>query len=244
MKDEDGLTVPEARYQGDQTKLCPMCRTRSKFVVPSLVLPSRLCRKNTSDSKASEAHTEHDASNQQIEDQATKPKTPTKEDIISGYLARLKKIPCRYFEKSIADWHKATVAGEHNRPLLPVCFFTNKCHYAHKNPRTGAPFVYTEYQIRQVDDIRRIRRAVREGTLRVRRIGRENNFIIRGEFYDSSDDDYTDDDDDDDYEDDDEDSEWEDIDDSDDDDCSDICDDTLIPIAFGALPGVFYDALR
>src|SRR5205814_9971863 len=62
------------------SKTCPLCRTASKFIVPSSLFPRP--------SKEAEPFNADG-------------KNPLKDAIMSKYLSRLRNIPCRYFEESI-----------------------------------------------------------------------------------------------------------------------------------------------
>jgi E3 ubiquitin-protein ligase makorin len=59
-----------------------------------------------------------------------------KQEIVSGYLARLKTIPCRYFEQSIQDSVDKF-----------KCQFGNSCHYAHIHPVTKQPYVFSKEEL-------------------------------------------------------------------------------------------------
>lgn len=62
-----------------------------------------------------------------------------KNEIVNGYLGRLKTIPCQYFEKSIKDT---------SPNYKPKCQFGNHCHYLHIHPDTGEPYKFSEEELR------------------------------------------------------------------------------------------------
>jgi len=63
-----------------------------------------------------------------------------KKEIVNGYLARLKEIPCRYFEQSVKD--SDSTAG-----LKFKCQFGNSCHYAHTHPITKEPYIFSKEEL-------------------------------------------------------------------------------------------------
>jgi hypothetical protein len=120
-----------------------MCRKRSDFIIPSSFFPTPpkpSVQPNQSDS------------------QPSRPKNTAKEKIVGDYLAKLKKIPCRYFETGVKRWREASVAGEAAK-FRPVCFFGNECHYAHKDPVSGGEYEFSEVEI--------VRMARRRGRRRI-----------------------------------------------------------------------------
>jgi hypothetical protein len=100
------------------------------------------------------------------------PANPAKEEILKGYLANLKKIPCRYFEMSISRERLYNIqraericAQRRRRPgfrndvpldtriftnIHPKCRFGNECHYAHIDPITKEPFIFSSGQLQQM----------------------------------------------------------------------------------------------
>jgi E3 ubiquitin-protein ligase makorin len=74
-----------------------------------------------------------------------------KQDIINNYLARLKTIPCRYFENSVKDQNEPSA-------FKPVCRFGNDCHYAHSHPITRQPYVFSSAELDAVKDKRLLNR--------------------------------------------------------------------------------------
>jgi hypothetical protein len=108
-----------------------MCRKRSDFIIPSSFFPTPpkpSVRPN------------------QSAGQPSRPKNTAKEEIVGDYLAKLKKIPCRYFEEGVKRWREASVGGEPAK-LRPVCFFGNDCHYAHNDPVSGGEYVFSDVEI-------------------------------------------------------------------------------------------------
>ena len=110
-----------------------MCRVQSDYVVPSSVFPVSL----PSDAKGSPntAGMSAGAGGKQ------KPRNPAKDEIVNTYLSRLKKIPCRYFENSVQRQRD----GVRNARL--TCGFGNNCHYAHINPTTQEPYVFSAAEL-------------------------------------------------------------------------------------------------
>jgi E3 ubiquitin-protein ligase makorin len=61
-----------------------------------------------------------------------------KKEIVDGYLARLKTIPCRYFSQSAKD----------SSPEYKFkCQFGNGCHYAHTHPITKQPYIFSKEEL-------------------------------------------------------------------------------------------------
>jgi E3 ubiquitin-protein ligase makorin len=80
-------------------------------------------------------------------------KNPAKEEIVDNYLARLKKIPCRYFEESIKSQRERAdqVKWPSLTPSLqPNCRFGNDCHYAHIHPITLEPYVFSATELNSI----------------------------------------------------------------------------------------------
>lgn len=151
------------------TKTCPLCRTKSDFVIPSSVFPTP----PTVDAKSDR---ENSGPSQAPDNEAAEEKqNPVKEQIIQGYLAKLKKIPCRYFEDEVKRWREKVARAEarnggsasSTRPpkFVPKCSFANKCHYAHLDPITKEPYVFSASEIR---DMKRRRHEQRARELRDR----------------------------------------------------------------------------
>ncbi|KAH0544369.1 hypothetical protein FGG08_001510 [Glutinoglossum americanum] len=133
--------------QNSNWKQCPVCRTYSKFVIPSSIFPTPVY---------GQGH----------------PGNPAKEEILKGYLANLKQIPCRYFEESVSTerlihvQRAERIRAQRRRrsgfrrdeppdsriltQLHPKCRFGNECHYAHLDPVTKEPFIFSTGQLQQM----------------------------------------------------------------------------------------------
>ncbi|EER26665.1 hypothetical protein D8B26_002937 [Coccidioides posadasii str. Silveira] len=136
------------------TKTCPLCRKKSTFIVPSSIFPTP----PIADSSAS-TQDKKPASGQNNLEGAEEIKNPVKEEIIQGYLSRLKKIPCRYFNEEVRRWREAITRFETghtaSQPLpelsfQPQCYFANECHYAHTDPLTNEPYIFSQLEIRRM----------------------------------------------------------------------------------------------
>ncbi|KAH8668280.1 hypothetical protein BGZ60DRAFT_515670 [Tricladium varicosporioides] len=94
-------------------KKCPICRAHSDFVIPSSCFPT-------------------------ADKTAEFPMNTRKQEIVIGYLAKLKTVKCMYFEDSIKK----------SAPRFkPECKFGNACHYSHQHPDTKEPYVFTKEQL-------------------------------------------------------------------------------------------------
>lgn len=87
----------------------------------------------------------------------------TKQEIINHYLARLKTIPCRYFEDSVKQQHKSAA-------FKPICKFGNDCHYAHTHPIARQPYIFSSAELdaikgKQILNRRRARHRLAEQVL-------------------------------------------------------------------------------
>ncbi|PGH11023.1 hypothetical protein AJ80_07299 [Polytolypa hystricis UAMH7299] len=142
------------------TKKCPLCRVKSDFIVPSSVFPTP--PPTTSEGPAIPSDSASDTG----DGPKSKP-NPEKETIVNSYLARLRRIPCRYFEDSLKSWREARDANNsstgsassnyrsyQSRPR-PECRFGNSCHYSHMNPVTDEPYVFSQSEL---NNMRRSRR--------------------------------------------------------------------------------------
>lgn len=68
-----------------------------------------------------------------------------KQEIINDYLARLKTIPCRYFEESVKQQRQSST-------FRLVCRFGNDCHYAHNHPITRQPYIFSSAELDAIKD--------------------------------------------------------------------------------------------
>ncbi|KAK2816771.1 hypothetical protein FQN49_008001 [Arthroderma sp. PD_2] len=137
-------------------KSCPLCRKPSKFIIPSAVFPTPPVPEATSSTVPSE-----DGPNRSNGKAPAVP-NPLKESIIKEYTRNLKRIPCRYFEEAIKSW-KAKVKreaelGKKEPPFRPICYFVNKCHYAHIHPTTNKPYIFEKKHIAELERRRRKRK--------------------------------------------------------------------------------------
>lgn len=74
-----------------------------------------------------------------------------KQEIINGYLARLKTIPCQYFEASVK-------CRQESYAFKPVCRFGNDCHYAHIHPVNRQPYIFSSAELDEMKSKRRVKR--------------------------------------------------------------------------------------
>lgn len=103
------------------SKTCPLCRVRTRYVIPSIIFPK--------------PHDDGSANTQ-------------KEEIERVYLLRLSKIPCRYFTASLVpkDPHTEGSRGKHPRNhSSPWCPFGNECHYLHE--KDGQQYKFSKAQL-------------------------------------------------------------------------------------------------
>ena len=110
-------TSPSNDELKSTSKTCPMCRSHSDFIIPSSHFPLQ--------SKA---------------DSTPGGENTVKNQIVDGYLSRLKTIPCRYFQQSVED---------SKRNFRPKCRFGNSCHYAHTHPVTKEPYIFSDEEKRR-----------------------------------------------------------------------------------------------
>jgi E3 ubiquitin-protein ligase makorin len=110
------------------SKTCPVCRTYSDFVVPSIVfLPSLPTIETPPESRADTGKVSGSEG------------SGAKQEMINDYLNCLKRIPCRYFEESVKQGDSST--------FNPMCRFGNDCHYAHLHPLTGQPHIFSSTEL-------------------------------------------------------------------------------------------------
>ncbi|KAI1929924.1 hypothetical protein LOZ49_000127 [Ophidiomyces ophidiicola] len=137
------------------TKNCPLCRKQSHFIIPSSTFP-------TPPSTKASLNEEIDINSKSISaGKKSKTNNPAKDKIVQRYLAKMKKIPCRYFELEVLRWSK-----ELSRSSLPVCrvkfqprcYFANMCHYAHISPITYMPYTFSKREIKRMN-LQRLARA-------------------------------------------------------------------------------------
>ncbi|KAG0123597.1 hypothetical protein HOY82DRAFT_636867 [Tuber indicum] len=114
----DAVPDSEGGVLSKTSKTCPLCRVRSKFIIPSSVFPR----------PAGDALDEGEKIN------------PAKDAIIAAYLAKLKTIPCRHFTNSLLP-----SAPPRPRRDLPDCPFGNDCHYKHTF--RGSPYVFSDSEL-------------------------------------------------------------------------------------------------
>ncbi|OJD22940.1 hypothetical protein ACJ73_05707 [Blastomyces percursus] len=165
---EDVINTLDSRVPRQTTKTCPLCRTKSEFVVPSSVFPTPpqptaantgLARSETSPANDSTMNAEPSS--------LTGADNPAKAKIIDKYLARLKVIPCRYFEESIQRWRDlpiienpdTEVGGVLHPEFSGECLFGNECHFAHIHPITKVPYIFTKKEISSMKRANHARRA-------------------------------------------------------------------------------------
>lgn len=139
----------------ETTKTCPVCRKKSQYVIPSSVVPVPPRRKPGEGGSGEES-----------------PANPAKEQIIKTYLERKKRIPCKYYQRSVDDWRQRLEREQSSRTIdntdgtgdptpelnavssvkfRPRCRFGNDCHYAHIHPETGEPHVFNEEELYGMD---------------------------------------------------------------------------------------------
>ncbi|KAK2737016.1 hypothetical protein FQN55_001348 [Onygenales sp. PD_40] len=141
----------DSRVPSKTTKTCPLCRVASDFVIPSSVFPTPPEPEETED----HATASEDSTVMPSEPTASVKVNPAKVKIIEAYLAKLKTTPCRYFEESVQRWRDLepianpdrTVGGVIHAKFSGACVFGNQCHFAHVNPITQAPYVFTPREL-------------------------------------------------------------------------------------------------
>ncbi|RPB04004.1 hypothetical protein L873DRAFT_1825910 [Choiromyces venosus 120613-1] len=114
----DAVPDSEGGVLSKTSKTCPLCRVRSKFIIPSSVFPRPV---------------------EEPPDEGEK-LNPAKDAIIAAYLAKLKTIPCRHFTNSLGP-----NAPPRPRRDLPDCPFGNDCHYKHTF--RGYPYVFSDSEL-------------------------------------------------------------------------------------------------
>ncbi|KAM5448005.1 putative RING-type E3 ubiquitin transferase [Microsporum audouinii] len=150
---DDGYSTPNANgiWGSKMIKSCPLCRKPSKYIVPSAVFPTPL----PATDNASKGTVEGEAAPNRSSGKAhAAAPNPLKDSIIAEYTRSMKRIPCRYFEAAVKNWEtkakRATERGKEEPPFRPVCFFENKCHYAHTHPRTKRPYIFEKQHIAEM----------------------------------------------------------------------------------------------
>ncbi|KAK2759021.1 hypothetical protein FQN54_003120 [Arachnomyces sp. PD_36] len=145
------------------SKTCPMCRVQSDYVVPSTFFPTPPSSDSSSKSSLSTTSKSSSSEKQPI-------KNEIKEDIVNSYLSRLKTIPCRYFEHSV----QRKRIGFRNAKLN--CGFGNNCHYAHIDPDTQEPYIFSTAELNTM----KARRAHKRSRARDMMVQREMAMIVSG----------------------------------------------------------------
>ncbi|KAM5429414.1 putative RING-type E3 ubiquitin transferase [Microsporum canis] len=150
---DDGYSTPNANgiWGSKMIKSCPLCRKPSKYIIPSAVFPTPL----PATDNASKGTVEGEAAPNRSSGKAhAAAPNPLKDSIIAEYTRSMKRIPCRYFEAAVKNWEtkakRATERGKEEPPFRPVCFFENKCHYAHTHPRTKRPYIFEKQHIAEM----------------------------------------------------------------------------------------------
>ncbi|EEH20172.2 hypothetical protein PABG_02431 [Paracoccidioides brasiliensis Pb03] len=176
---EDAINRTDSRVPKRTTKTCPLCRVKSEYVVPSSVYPTPPTAATAASNVASGSEIATTSSTETGESSSeTRPKNEAKAKIIDKYLARLKGIPCRYFELSIQRWRELpaienldpNASDNRQAKFSGECLFGNECHFAHIHPITKAPYVFSKKEIslmKRANHERRsraIRRALRRRT--------------------------------------------------------------------------------
>ncbi|KAK2810081.1 hypothetical protein FQN50_003275 [Emmonsiellopsis sp. PD_5] len=142
----------DSRVPSKTTKTCPLCRVASDFVIPSSVFPTP---PEEPEETEDDATAPEDATLMPSEPTESVKVNPAKVKIIEAYLAKLKTTPCRYFEESVERWRALgtienpdrTVGGVIHPKFSGACVFGNQCHFAHINPITQAPYVFTPREL-------------------------------------------------------------------------------------------------
>ncbi|OAX81528.1 hypothetical protein ACJ72_04136 [Emergomyces africanus] len=182
---EDMISSAHSSISRKTTKTCPLCRTKSEYVVPSPVFPTPP-QPTTFVTGATMGDTVNTNDPAGISE-PSRADNLAKAKIIDGYLARLKVIPCRYFEESIQRWQELPIIENPDPAVGGIvypafsgeCLFGNECHFAHNHPLTKAPYIFTSKEIasmKRANHARRaraLRRAV-HGQTRRRSVVREN----------------------------------------------------------------------
>ncbi|PGG96202.1 hypothetical protein GX51_07943 [Blastomyces parvus] len=165
---EDVISSPDSRVPRQTTKTCPLCRTKSEYVVPSDVFPTPPQPTATAAGLATNETTcTNDSTGNAEPSSLTRADNPAKAKIIDRYLTRLKVIPCRYFEESIQRWRELPiienpdpeVGGLLHPSFSGECLFGNECHFAHIHPITKEPYTFTRQEISSMKRANHARRA-------------------------------------------------------------------------------------
>ncbi|EDN09551.1 predicted protein [Histoplasma mississippiense (nom. inval.)] len=178
----DVISMPNSHVPREITKTCPLCRTKSEYVVPSSVFPTPpQAATDTAGTTSGGTGTADDSARKLEPGSVNGAGNPAKAKIIDKYLARLKATPCRYFEDSIKRWRELpvienpdpAVGGLLHPTFSGECLFGNECHFAHVHPITNAPYTFTKKEIasmKRANHARRaraMRRAIRGQTRRM-----------------------------------------------------------------------------
>ncbi|KAG5301559.1 zinc finger, C3HC4 type (RING finger) domain-containing protein [Histoplasma ohiense] len=179
---EDVISMPNSHVPREITKTCPLCRTKSEYVVPSSVFPTPpQAATDTAGTTSGGTGTADNSARKMEPGSVNGAGNPAKAKIIDKYLARLKATPCRYFEESIKRWRELpvienpdpAVGGLLHPTFSGECLFGNECHFAHIHPVTNAPYTFTKKEIasmKRANHARRaraMRRAIRGQTRRM-----------------------------------------------------------------------------
>ncbi|KKZ62826.1 hypothetical protein EMCG_02821 [[Emmonsia] crescens] len=165
---EDVINLADSRVPRKTTKTCPLCRTKSEYVVPSSVFPTPpQTTAGTTSAARDEIGSTNGSSGNTEPSNLTRTGNLVKAKIIDRYLARLKVIPCRYFEESIQRWRELpiienpdpVVGGLLHPAFSGECLFGNECHFAHIHPVTKAPYIFTRKEITSMKRANHARRA-------------------------------------------------------------------------------------
>ncbi|KLJ09358.1 hypothetical protein EMPG_15221 [Blastomyces silverae] len=186
---EDVINAPDSRVPRQTTKTCPLCRTKSEFVVPSSVFPTPpQATAATAGLARSETVSTNDSTGNAEPSSLIGADNPAKAKIIDRYLARLKEIPCRYFEESIQRWRDLPiienpdleVGGLLHPSFSGECLFGNECHFAHIHPITKVPYIFTK---KEITSMKRANHARRARALRraIRRFGQAPRGFVTSE---------------------------------------------------------------
>ncbi|EQL34362.1 hypothetical protein BDFG_03720 [Blastomyces dermatitidis ATCC 26199] len=186
---EDMINTPDSRVPRQTTKTCPLCRTKSEFVVPSSVFPTPpQPTAATTGLARSETASTNDSTGIAEPSSSTGADNPAKAKIIDRYLARLKVIPCRYFAESIQRWRDlpiienpdTEVGGLLHPEFSGECLFGNECHFAHIHPITKVPYIFTK---KEISSMKRANHARRARALRraIRRFGQAPRGFVTSE---------------------------------------------------------------
>lgn len=159
--DEHGFLPPDQSDLARVTKACPLCRKQSDFVIPSSVFPTPPSSSKGTSSTENGGNVNAEGTIQDTE------KNAAKEKITKRYLDKLKELPCRYFEEGVKRWRQAVAQAQAANPgseptipeFQPRCYFANECHYAHTNPITKGPYIFSPEEVVSMDQKRKGRQA-------------------------------------------------------------------------------------